>query len=88
MLGKPTILVATFAKFDVSYSSTVVDTTVLESSIQDFMCYWRANWPGETISPKMHMLEEHVVPFLKKWKLGCGFYGEQGNIDWICVYFL
>ena len=20
-----------------------------------------------------------MVPFLKKWKLGCGFYGEQGG---------
>ena len=25
------------------------------------------------------MLEDHIVPFVKKWKLGCGFYGEQGE---------
>ena len=25
------------------------------------------------------MMEEHMVPFIRKWKLGCGFYGEQGN---------
>ena len=44
------------------------------------MEYWRANWSGETVTPKMHMLEEHMVPFLQKWQLGCGFYGEQGKI--------
>ena len=26
----------------------------------------------------MHMLEDHVVPFLKQWKIGLGFLGEQG----------
>ena len=24
------------------------------------------------------MLEDHVCPFLRKWHLGLGFYGEQG----------
>ena len=42
------------------------------------MSHWRVNFPNETVSPKMHMLEDHIVPFLEKWKLGCGFYGEQG----------
>lgn len=41
--------------------------------------------PGESISPKMHILEDHMVPFLKKWKLGCGFYGEQGMLSFFCV---
>ena len=27
----------------------------------------------------MHMLEEHVIPFIKKWKIGLGMYGEQGG---------
>ena len=26
----------------------------------------------------MHMLEEHVVPWLKKWHVGFGLLGEQG----------
>ncbi len=26
----------------------------------------------------MHMLEDHVVPWLKKWRVGCGCMGEQG----------
>ena len=24
------------------------------------------------------MLEDHVCPFLRKWQMGLGFYGEQG----------
>ena len=27
----------------------------------------------------MHMLEDHVVPFIRQWKVGLGFYGEQGG---------
>ena len=27
----------------------------------------------------MHMLEDHIVPFIRKWQVGCGFYGEQGG---------
>lgn len=27
----------------------------------------------------MHMLEEHTVPFIRKWKFPLGFFGEQGG---------
>ena len=43
------------------------------------MTFWRSELSNETVSPKMHMMEDHLVPFVKKWKLGCGFYGEQGD---------
>ena len=39
----------------------------------------RSNWPTANISPKLHMLEEHTVDFLKEWNGGLGFYGEQGG---------
>lgn len=26
----------------------------------------------------MHMLEEHVIPWMERWKLGLGFHSEQG----------
>ena len=43
---------------------------------------WRIGWPDESIPPKYHFLEDHVVPFIRKWKVGLGFYGEQGkNIE-------
>ena len=60
-------------------SSGIVDTVELSIAIKDFMAYWRFNWASESVTPKMHILEDHVVPFIKKWKLGCGFYGEQGT---------
>ena len=28
--------------------------------------------------PKTHMLEEHVIPWLKEWHIGFGMMGEQG----------
>ena len=43
------------------------------------MDFYRKTFPSETITPKMHMLEEHVLPFIKKWKIGLGMYGEQGG---------
>ena len=43
------------------------------------MHYFRVNFPQETTTPKMHLLEEHVVPWISKWKVGLGFHGEQGG---------
>ena len=43
------------------------------------MFFLRSNWPLENISPKLHMLEDHMTPFLRRWHVGFGFYGEQGG---------
>ena len=43
------------------------------------MVYFRRCFPRSTFPPKMHMLEEHVVPFIRKWKFPLGFFGEQGG---------
>lgn len=43
------------------------------------MEYFRANFQGESITPKMHLTEYHVVPFITKWRVGLGFHGEQGG---------
>ena len=43
------------------------------------MAYFRANSPRNSVAPKMHMLEDHVIPFLKKLRYALGFYGEQGG---------
>lgn len=42
------------------------------------MAYYRDSFPHATVLPKMHMMEDHLVPFLRKWKVGLGFLGEQG----------
>ncbi len=48
------------------------------SNIKLFMAHYRQNFPEATILPKMHLLEDHVVPWLRRWHVGFGFMGEQG----------
>lgn len=49
-----------------------------ENHIDKFMEEYREAFPHATIIPKLHMLEDHIVPFLKKWRIGMGLLGEQG----------
>ena len=53
--------------------------SMLQADIDAFVMFYRLNWPYESIIPKLHMLKDHVVPFIKKWHVGCGFYGKQGG---------
>ena len=50
-----------------------------ENMIDDFMEYYRTEWPNGSIPPKLHMLEDHATDFVEKWKTGFGMYGEQGG---------
>lgn len=43
------------------------------------MKFYRETFPSETVTPKLHMMEEHVVLFLRQWKNGLGMYGEKGG---------
>ena len=50
-----------------------------EEAIQNFMSYYRRVFPEASVTVKLHMMEEHLVPFLKKWKgIGFGLMAEQG----------
>jgi hypothetical protein len=42
------------------------------------MTYYRREFTGATVLPKMHILEDHVVPWLRRWNIGAGLMGEQG----------
>jgi len=42
------------------------------------MGYYKEAFPKASITPKMHMLEHHVIPWLTEWKVGFGLMGEQG----------
>ena len=42
------------------------------------MSFYREKFPEATVLPKMHMLEEHVVPWLREWHVRFGLMGEQG----------
>ena len=52
--------------------------SLTDSRIEKFIECYRDSFPQASITPKIHMLEDHVVPFLQKWKAGLGFLGEQG----------
>ena len=51
---------------------------LIETHIQSFLSYYQETFREATITPKLHILEDHVVPFLRRWKAGFGFFGEQG----------
>ena len=56
-----------------------LEINTLKLDIEGFMFYLRSNFPDITIIPKMHMLEDHIIPFISKSGAGCGFFGEQGG---------
>ena len=47
-----------------------------EESIKSFMVSARLSDVG--ITPKLHMLEDHVIPFIEQWGYGLAYFGEQG----------
>ena len=51
-----------------------------EEAITSFLTYYRRTFPDASITVKMHLLEDHVVPFLRQWHgVGFGLMGEQGG---------
>ncbi|KAI8497930.1 hypothetical protein Bbelb_245820 [Branchiostoma belcheri] len=54
------------------------EISVLDTDIKNFMEFYRREFPSATIPIKMHLLEDHVVPWIRRWKFGLGFHGEQG----------
>ena len=49
-----------------------------EKDIADFMAFYRQEFPRATVLPKMHIMEDHVIPWLRRWHVGAGLMGEQG----------
>ena len=52
--------------------------SIPESDIDKFLCHYQASFPSATITPKLHMMEDHVVDFVSQWRVGIGMLGEQG----------
>ena len=49
----------------------------LDNAITELMHYFRVTWPEQSITTKLHLLEDHALPFIQKWGAGFGLYGEQ-----------
>lgn len=50
-----------------------------DTYIKDYMAFFREGFPAATVPPKMHMLEEHIIPWVKRWVFGLGFHREHGG---------
>lgn len=50
-----------------------------DSLTKDFMSAMRSQLPHQSITPKLHLLEDHIVPFIRRWHAGPGYLGEQGG---------
>ena len=59
-------------------ATSTAEIAQLDSDIANFLGIYREVFPRKRISPKLHILEDHVVPFVRKWGVFPGFYGEQG----------
>ena len=53
------------------------DMDIIESAIDDYMDFYRQN-VSQSILPKHHILEDHVLTFIEQWQFGLGLHGEQG----------
>ena len=42
------------------------------------MTFFRESFPQATVPIKMHLLEDHAVPWAKSFHVGFGLLGEQG----------
>ena len=42
------------------------------------MNFYRETFPEASVTPKLHLLEDHVLEFLGQWRVGFGMLGEQG----------
>ena len=42
------------------------------------MSFYRLEFPWATIMPKLHIMEDHVIPWLQRFHIGAGLMGEQG----------
>ena len=53
--------------------------TVIQDHIDEYLAYYRGILPGVRIIIKQHLLEDHAVPWMRKWGFGLGIRGEQGG---------
>ena len=51
---------------------------MIGKSISSFMDYFREKFPDESITLKLHIMEDHLIDNLIYYRYGLGMYGEQG----------
>jgi hypothetical protein len=56
----------------------LLSQSLTDDNIKKLLQHYRSSFPGESVPPKMHFLEDHMVDVLTRWKVGLGLLGEQG----------
>ena len=55
----------------------IVHYFFLEQTTAEFLHEFRASFPDASITPKMHLLEDHTLEWVRNLHLGFGFLGER-----------
>lgn len=50
----------------------------VDERIRSFLQCYRSEIRHASITPKMHLMEDHVVQWIRQWQFGLGFHGEHG----------
>ena len=50
-----------------------------DESVKEYLSFFRTNFPSESITPKLHIVEDHIIPWFQLWGAGLGLMGEQGG---------
>lgn len=76
--GAPyTLLVITKTTLAHTYKHTFVTHLYTEQSIARFMDVFQHTFPSATIPPKMHMLEDHTMEWVRVCNVGFGLLGNK-----------
>lgn len=52
--------------------------SAVDLDVKDFLEFYRESFPDASVLPKIHLLEDHMGDWLRRFHLGAGFMGEQG----------
>ena len=58
---------------------TDADVSIVKKKMAAYRGYYRSRLPLDTASPKMHFLEDDVVPWMQKRGFGMAVHGERGG---------
>ena len=63
--------------FFLNYNFKIFSST--DQDISKLQTFIRSTFAEATFPPKLHMLEDHVINFIRRWHFPLGFFGEQGG---------
>ena len=48
-----------------------------ESDIDEFLSHYRSSFSNATTTPKLHIVEDHVVELIRCWRVEVGILGDR-----------